>query len=384
MDGVNAILDQAREGRRTAQREEAALKEAITHLSHDIRTPLTSLDGYFQLLLQSPSAEEQQRYSAVIQSRIASLRDMLEELFTYARLQDKEAPLALEPVDFAACVYDTVFAFYEDFQAKGLTPQADFCDGHLWVQGNGEALRRTVQNLVKNALEHGGGRLPSPSSKGTALPASGVPTRWTARRRSTCTRCSAGFTRPTPPGPTPPPAWGWPSPRALRSGWGAPSGRRWRGTPFPSPWPFPWQARRRGRRSKAPGGPGRKRAAFPGEGFVERGLHPPVGGCTMAGYLPPGHRRLNLGGTAMIRVLLWDIDNTLLDFPAAERLALQAAFRDFALGPCPEDRVARYAALNAGYWRQLERGEITKAELLTQRFQVFFQQEGLPCQNGGL
>lgn len=99
----------------------------------------------------------------------------------------------------------------------------------------------------------------------------------------------------------------------------------------------------------------------------------------MAGYLPPGHRRLNLGGTAMIRVLLWDIDNTLLDFPAAERLALQAAFRDFALGPCPEDRVARYAALNAGYWRQLERGEITKAELLTQRFQVFFQQEGLPC-----
>ena len=156
VDGVNAILDQAREGRRTAQREEAALKEAITHLSHDIRTPLTSLDGYFQLLLQSPSAEEQQRYSAVIQSRIASLRDMLEELFTYARLQDKEAPLALEPVDFAACVYDTVFAFYEDFQAKGLTPQADFCDGHLWVQGNGEALRRTVQNLVKNALEHGG------------------------------------------------------------------------------------------------------------------------------------------------------------------------------------------------------------------------------------
>ena len=124
VDGVNAILDQAREGRRTAQREEAALKEAITHLSHDIRTPLTSLDGYFQLLLQSPSAEEQQRYSAVIQSRIASLRDMLEELFTYARLQDKEAPLALEPVDFAACVYDTVFAFYEDFQAKGLTPQA--------------------------------------------------------------------------------------------------------------------------------------------------------------------------------------------------------------------------------------------------------------------
>ena len=55
----------------------------------------------------------------------------------------------------------------------------------------------------------------------------------------------------------------------------------------------------------------------------------------MAGYLPPGHRRLNLGGTAMIRVLLWDIDNPLLDFPAAERLALQAAFRDLPWVPAP-------------------------------------------------
>lgn len=156
VDGVNAVLDQARETRRAAQQEEAALKEAITHLSHDIRTPLTSLDGYFQLLLQSPSAEDRQRYSAVIQSRIASLREMLEALFTYARLQDRESPLALEPVDFGAWVCDTVFSFYEDFQAKGITPQADFCAGHLWVMGNGEALRRVIQNLVKNALEHGG------------------------------------------------------------------------------------------------------------------------------------------------------------------------------------------------------------------------------------
>ncbi len=46
----------------------------------------------------------------------------------------------------------------------------------------------------------------------------------------------------------------------------------------------------------------------------------------------------------MIRVLLWDVDNTLLDFPAAERRALQETFAQFRLGPCPEDRVERYAA----------------------------------------
>ena len=79
----------------------------------------------------------------------------------------------------------------------------------------------------------------------------------------------------------------------------------------------------------------------------------------------------------MIKTLLWDLDNTLLDFPAAERQAIQQAFAAFRLGPCPEDRVARYAALNDRYWKRLERGEITKAQLLTQRFVEFFQAEGI-------
>lgn len=79
----------------------------------------------------------------------------------------------------------------------------------------------------------------------------------------------------------------------------------------------------------------------------------------------------------MFDVILWDVDNTLLDFPAAERQSLMDAFAHFGLGPCPEDRVARYSKLNASYWKRLEKGEITKAELLPGRFREFFQQEGI-------
>ena len=79
----------------------------------------------------------------------------------------------------------------------------------------------------------------------------------------------------------------------------------------------------------------------------------------------------------MFDVILWDVDGTLLDFPAAERQSLLDAFSHFGLGPCPEDRVARYSRLNASYWKRLERGEITKNELLPGRFQEFFQQEGI-------
>lgn len=159
IDGMNDIVDQSRKIREDVRNNEAHLKETITNLSHDIRTPLTSLDGYFQFLLTSDSEEERQRYIRVIQTRIGSLKDMLEELFTYTRLQDAEYKLETEIMDFGKCVCDTVFSFYDEFQAKGIEPQADFCDGHLYIRGNEEAVRRAVQNLVKNALVHGKGRI---------------------------------------------------------------------------------------------------------------------------------------------------------------------------------------------------------------------------------
>lgn len=79
----------------------------------------------------------------------------------------------------------------------------------------------------------------------------------------------------------------------------------------------------------------------------------------------------------MFDLILWDVDGTLLDFPAAERQSLLDAFAHFDLGPCPEDRVVRYSKLNASYWKRLERGEIAKNELLPGRFREFFQQEGI-------
>lgn len=155
IDGINDVLDLSREIKKTAQQSEDSLKETITNLSHDIRTPLTSMDGYFQLLAQSQSEKDRQHYIAVIHSRITSLKDMLEELFTYTKLQNETYELELEPLDFGKSVFDTVFSLYDEFQRKGIEPQIDFCEGHLPIIGNPEAIRRALQNIIKNALEHG-------------------------------------------------------------------------------------------------------------------------------------------------------------------------------------------------------------------------------------
>lgn len=152
---INNILDLSEKIRVEAMHTENALKVTITSLSHDIRTPLTSLDGYFQLLSQSDSEEERNHYIEIIQSRLTSLKYMLEELFTYTKLQNDSYELELSQVDFGKNVFDTLFSFYDDFQKRGIEPETDFTEERVMIQGNNEALLRTLQNIIKNSLEHG-------------------------------------------------------------------------------------------------------------------------------------------------------------------------------------------------------------------------------------
>ena len=80
---------------------------------------------------------------------------------------------------------------------------------------------------------------------------------------------------------------------------------------------------------------------------------------------------------AQINVILWDVDGTLLDFSAAERRALEDCFRSFQMGPCTPELLARYSQINRTYWRRLERGELTKPQVLLGRFEEFFAEEGI-------
>lgn len=80
----------------------------------------------------------------------------------------------------------------------------------------------------------------------------------------------------------------------------------------------------------------------------------------------------------MIKVVLWDIDGTLLNFTKAENYAMKKCFAVLDMGVCTDEMVERYAAINIKYWERLERNEISKQEVLIGRFLEFFETEGLP------
>ena len=103
-DSLNEILQKQRSNRQEWVQKEKRLVQTYTNLSHDIRTPLTSLDGYFQLLEDTEDAKERTRYLQIIQERIHALRNMLEELFTYTKLESRSYEVPLTKCDFGALV----------------------------------------------------------------------------------------------------------------------------------------------------------------------------------------------------------------------------------------------------------------------------------------
>ena len=78
-----------------------------------------------------------------------------------------------------------------------------------------------------------------------------------------------------------------------------------------------------------------------------------------------------------IKVILWDIDGTLLNFEEAEKHAIQACFHRFNLGECTDEMLSRYSVINRKYWEMLERNELTKPQVLRGRFEEFFNTEGI-------
>ena len=158
-DQLNELLADSRKERKAYLEKEKMISDTYTNLSHDIRTPLTSMDGYFQLLEESDSREEQQRYMKIIQERIGSLKDMLEELFLFTKLKNDSYHLELERCCINQIVKKTVFSYYDEWTRQGIVPEIQIEEQNLYIEGNQQAVQRMLCNIIKNALDHGNGEI---------------------------------------------------------------------------------------------------------------------------------------------------------------------------------------------------------------------------------
>lgn len=138
-------------------RREAAGQRVLTSLSHDVRTPLTSLMGYLDALERRFAGELGTDASAYVATAAAKARDLkryTDELFEYCRLEAGEFPLAVVELDVAEEVRRILADWIVRFEEAGVELAADIPDGPCCALADARALERIVSNLLGNALEH--------------------------------------------------------------------------------------------------------------------------------------------------------------------------------------------------------------------------------------
>lgn len=156
---LNVQLKELRRQRQRYENGDRELKEAVTNVSHDLRTPLTAICGYLELLDKEDKTRSQARYLALIADRAEAMRQLTEELLRYSVAAGGEEEPQLEPVDLNANLEEAVASFYGALVEGGVTPRVSLPGERVIRNLNRAALSRVLGNLLNNALKYSGGDL---------------------------------------------------------------------------------------------------------------------------------------------------------------------------------------------------------------------------------
>ena len=156
---LNELGRQNMQGQIRYEKAQKQLKQNITALAHDIRTPLAGASGYVQLAGECRERGRQAYYLQAVEGRLKELGDMLEELFLFTKLSDADFEPDMRRMQVLPLLGDCLVGMYLQFEEKGISPEVRFDSEGFRVDADDEYLRRIFHNLIRNALLHGTGNL---------------------------------------------------------------------------------------------------------------------------------------------------------------------------------------------------------------------------------
>ena len=156
---VNNQLRILRRERQKFQQGDLELKNAVTNISHDLRTPLTAICGYLDLLEKEEKTEAASRYIHIIRNRTELLSQLTGELFRYSVILTSEEPLKTEPVVLNHLLEESIGSFYTVLKTSNITPYITMPDEKIIRCLDSAALARVFSNLLNNAVKYSEGNL---------------------------------------------------------------------------------------------------------------------------------------------------------------------------------------------------------------------------------
>ena len=158
-NSINTELKKLKNDRHRYQQGDTELKNAVTNISHDLRTPLTAICGYLDMLDHEEQTENSQRYLRIIRGRTEIMKQLTEELFRYSVFTTVSNGTSSEPVILNSMLEDSLSAFYTALKQSRITPSVSLPDQKVQRLLNRNALSRIFANIIGNAVKYSDGDL---------------------------------------------------------------------------------------------------------------------------------------------------------------------------------------------------------------------------------
>lgn len=155
---INVELRRLRVEHNRFKQGDMELKEAVTNISHDLRTPLTAIGGYLDLLEREETSDNVKRYVAQIRNRTKALCTLTEELLVYS-IVTSEHSLNFEELDLVRALEESLVSFYAVMRERGIEPQIDLPEDPVCVLLDPGAVNRIFSNIIGNAVKYSSGDL---------------------------------------------------------------------------------------------------------------------------------------------------------------------------------------------------------------------------------
>lgn len=157
INSIHVLVDSTVEAMEEERRIEQTKDELITNVSHDIRTPLTSIIGYLELVTEKRfrSFEEAESYVQTAYQKAQQMRVLVDDLFEYTSVHQADAPLNIIQFDMVQLLEQLGIDFLIEAESKGMEIKINACADKLMMQGDSEKLVRVFSNLISNALKYG-------------------------------------------------------------------------------------------------------------------------------------------------------------------------------------------------------------------------------------
>lgn len=155
---INNLMDLVAEAKALRRRTEHELKQSISHISHDLRTPLTSILGYIQLLESDQVTEEDRReYVSIAKSRTKRLQVLLNEFFELSVIESADYELKMDKVNMTTLIPEILLGFYDRFNEHSGEACIQLSEEQILLTADESAIKRVIENLVTNAIRHSEG-----------------------------------------------------------------------------------------------------------------------------------------------------------------------------------------------------------------------------------